>query len=91
MGHISGLPMTYGFMMFSSLHLFYRCGIPNITRLIRCLLRPSEPVTNAPGGLSIRAHYVDAKVATDFDNDALTYPFELISNFGYLGLGYVLS
>ncbi len=23
MGHISGLPMTYGFMMVSSLHLFY--------------------------------------------------------------------
>ena len=39
MGHIPGLRMTYGFMVLSSLRLFYRYGIPNIMRLIRCLLR----------------------------------------------------
>ena len=32
----------------------------------------------------IRAYYVDAKVTTDFNNNALLTPFEPISNFGSL-------
>ena len=40
---------------------------------------------------SIRAYYVDAKVTTDFNNNALLAPFEPISHFGSLELGFFSS
>jgi hypothetical protein len=42
MGQIPGFGMTYGIMMISS-RLFYRCGIPNITRLILIRFRLDDP------------------------------------------------
>ena len=40
---------------------------------------------------SIRAYYVDTKVTTDFNNNGLLIPFEPISHFGLIEVGFVSS